>query len=170
MKRAVKPTHPRGGPQHHVALQKKCGMHANGVFVKAFSAINVQHIQRRTEYSPVVPMGWVPGAKPRTTGPGHRPTGGVLTVSGVRTPRCQTSPPGSPRPPSTGRLGFGNGQRPIRRTASKAFPSSPRTYARPNTPPPPASATMPPAAAPANPPPLPPVPTFTPCPVGVAVM
>ena len=76
-------------------------------------------------------MRWVPGAKLRTTGPGHCPSGGVLIVSGVRTPQCQTPPPGSPRPPSTastpssGRLGFGNGQRPLVRTAGTASPSSP---------------------------------------------
>ena len=70
-------------------------------------------------------MGWVPGAKPGTTGPGHHPMGGVLTVSGVRTPQCQTSPPRSPRPPRTGRQGSGNGQRPLLRTANPASPSSP---------------------------------------------
>ena len=54
---------------------------------------------QHTEYSPALPMGWVPGAKPRTTGPGCHPMGGVLTVSGVRTPQCQTPAPGIPRPP-----------------------------------------------------------------------
>ena len=69
-----------------------------------------QHNTTQPEYSPALPMSWVPGAKPRTTGPGHHPMGGVLTVSGVRTPQCQTPPPRSPRPPSTGLQGSGNGQ------------------------------------------------------------
>ena len=45
------------------------------------------------------------GCRVRSPAPrgGHHPMGGVLTVSGVRTPQCQTPPPGSPRPPSTGR-------------------------------------------------------------------
>ena len=51
--------------------------------------------------------------------------GGVLTVSGVRTPQCQTPALEIPRPPSTGRLGIGNGQRPLARTGGKASPSSP---------------------------------------------
>ena len=78
------------------------------------------------EYSPALPMGLVPGVKPLTTGPGHHPMGGVLTVSGVRTPHCQTPATGSPQPPSTGRLGSGNGHRPLVRMAGTASPSSPQ--------------------------------------------
>ena len=120
------------------------------------------HTTPHPEYSPALPMGWVPGAKPRTTGPGHHPMGGVLTVSGVRTPQCQTPAPGIPRPPSTGRLGIGNGQRPLARTAGTAAPSSPHTGRRPpptqgspQRPPPPRalSAAPPPTAAPPSLPP-----------------
>ena len=71
-------------------------------------------------------MGWVPGAKPHTTGPGHHPMGGVLIVSGVRTPQCQTPPLGSPRPPSTGCLGSGIGYRPLVRTVGIASRSPQR--------------------------------------------
>ena len=83
------------------------------------------HTTPHPEYSPALPMGWVPGAKPRMTGPGRHPMGGVLTVSGVRTPPCQTPPSRSPRPPSTGCQGSGKGQRPLERTADPASPSSP---------------------------------------------
>ena len=93
---------------------------------------------------------------------------GVLTVSGVCTPQCQTPPPGSPRPPCTSCLGFGNGQGPLARTARIASPSSPpqtptpragphRTRARA---PPCANAVVHLAASPACPPPPPPPPSM----------
>ena len=59
---------------------------------------NTTQPETQPEYSPALPMGWVPGAKPRTTGPGHCPSGSVLTVSGARTPQCQAPSPGSPQP------------------------------------------------------------------------
>ena len=60
--------------------------------------ITSHHITSHPEFSPALPMGWVTGAKPRTTGPEHRPLGGVLTVSDVCTPQCLTPTPGIPRP------------------------------------------------------------------------
>ena len=86
---------------------------------------SAHHTTPHLEYSPTLPMGWVPSAKPRTTGPGHHPMGGVLTVSGVCTPQSQIPPPRSLRPPSTGRQGSGNSQRPLVRMADPASPSSP---------------------------------------------
>ena len=103
---------------HHIASHRITSHHITSHHITSHH-ITSHHITS-PEYSPALPMGWVPGAQPRTTGPGHHPMGGVLTVSGVRTPHCQTPPPGSPRPPSTGRLGFGNGQRPLVRAAGTA--------------------------------------------------
>ena len=108
-----------------------------------------QQTTPQPEYSPALPMGWVPGVKPRTIGPGHHPMGGVLTVSWVRTPQCQTPPPGSPRPPSTGRQGSGNSQRPLERMADTASPSCPP--GRPPPPPPPAHRALYTAVARASP-------------------
>ena len=81
---------------------------------------------------------------------------------------CQIEAPGSPQPPSTSRLGFGNGQRPLVGTAGTASPSFPqraRTTHRalhraPTRASPVPCAIAPPAAAPAcasQPPSRPPV-------------
>ena len=72
------------------------------------------------EYSPALPMGWVPGVKPRAMGLEHRPLGNVLTVSVVGTSQCQTPTPGIPRPRSTCLLGIGNAWRGVARMANKA--------------------------------------------------
>ena len=108
-------------------------------------------------------MDWGPGAKPRKTGPGHHPLG-VLTVSGVHTPQCQTPTPGILWPPSTGRLGIGNNQQPLTRTVG--LPSStlhtPSPHTRPTN-----AARHPPSPAPllvlTRPPPPPPPATAPTC-------
>ena len=68
-----------------------------------------RHNTTPAECSPTLPIGYAPGAKPRTTWPGRHPMGGVLTVAGGPTLQCQTPAQRTLRPPSTGRLGITNG-------------------------------------------------------------
>ena len=52
------------------------------------------------EYSPALPMRWVPGAKPPTTGPGHHPRGWCTnSVRCTRAPALSTPPPMEPATP-----------------------------------------------------------------------
>ena len=86
------------------------------------------HTTPHPAYSPALLMGWVPRAKPWTTGPAHCLSGGVLTVSGLCVHQRQAPSPGIPRPRSTGGLGLGNRSATRREADRNGLSSAPPTY------------------------------------------
>ena len=70
----------RNTPQHsitkyntaqHSRAQCSTSQHSTAQHCSAQHSTAQHNTTQGTEYSPALPMGWVPGAKPRTTGPGH---------------------------------------------------------------------------------------------------
>ena len=101
-------------------------------------------------------MGWVLGAKPRSTGPGRHPLGGVPTVSGVRTPHYQNQPRGSRGPLVPAAWALGTASDPGQ--GRLAQPPPPLPHIRPpytRAPPLHPSTRPPPCASAAAPPPTP---------------
>ena len=79
---------------------------------------------QHTEYSPALLMGWVPGAKPPTTGPGHHPNGWCTNSVGcTRAPAPSTTPEGAHGPLVPAARAPGTDQRSLERTAGTASPS-----------------------------------------------
>ena len=77
----------------HSAAQRSTAQHSTAQHNTA------QHSTAQPEYSPALPMGWVPGAKPRTTWPGHHPmVEGPLQSCGTRLPRAERPPTACRRP------------------------------------------------------------------------
>ena len=71
-----------------------------------------------------LPMGWVPGAKPPTTGPGHHPNGWCTNSVGcTRAPAPSTTPEGARGPLVPAARAPGTDQRSLERTAGTASPS-----------------------------------------------
>ena len=70
-----------------------------------------QHNTTQPEYSPALPTGWVPGAKPRMTGSGTANRRCTNRVGRAHVPE-PSAIPRDPAAPSTGRLDPRNGQQP----------------------------------------------------------
>ena len=81
--------------------------------------------EQQTEYSPALPMCWVPRSKPPHDRVRAPPCGWHTNSVGCAHAPVPNTTPGEPVAPSTGGLGDGNGQRPLARTANPASPSSP---------------------------------------------
>ena len=118
------------------------------------------HTTPHPEYSPALPMGWVPGAKPPTTGPGHHPQGWCTNSVGcTHTPTQNTTPNGARGPLVPAARALGKDQQSLERTAGTTSPSSPPQrpcpthrgpLQSPGMRPPRALASAPPTAAPAR--------------------
>ena len=82
------------------------------------------HTTPHPEYSPALLTGWVPGAKPPTTGPGHHPNGWCTNSVGcTRAPAPSTTPKGARGPLVPAARAPGTDQRSLERTAGTASPS-----------------------------------------------
>ena len=84
------------------------------------------HKAPQTEYTRALLPSFVPGAKPPTIGPGHRPSGrSTNSVRCTRAPTLSTTPNGARGPVATASRASGTDQRPLARTDGTTSPSSP---------------------------------------------